>query len=118
GMAHEVEGAVHAGITRAQQLVLRQVSKGVAGCMGMTQEKKLDALLAVVQHELVVEHHVGNLERAAGDVLASGRSTPGLGKLLGAVNPEQASTVSLGDDTGAGLAEDRIAVGVVAMVMG
>src|SRR5262249_10551926 len=95
GMAHEVEGAIDAGVAGAEDLVLRQVGAGTAGGVGVAEEQELDALRAVVEDELVVEDDVGHLEAAFADVLAAAGAAAGLGELLWAVDAQQAGAVGL-----------------------
>src|SRR5438067_477194 len=58
GMAHVVERAIDAGVAGAEDLVFGQISAGIAGRVGVAEEEELDALLAVVEDELVVEDDV------------------------------------------------------------
>ncbi len=54
---------------------------------------------------------------ALGDILTSRGALAGVGELLGAIDAQQTRAVGLGDDVGAGLREDRVAISVVAVVM-
>src|SRR2546423_7522840 len=83
----------------------------------MAKKEKLNALLAVVEDELVVEDDVRHLERTVADVLASHRSPAGLGKLLRPIDAQQAGAIGPGDDAGAVLGEDLVAGGVIAVMM-
>ena len=117
-MAHEVEGAVDAGIAGAEDLVLGQVGEGIARGVGMAEEEELDALLAVVEHQLVVEDDVRDLERAVAR-RPCGRSARGRPPRTpcAPLIAQQPGAVGLGDDAGPRLGEDRVAVGVIAVVV-
>src|SRR5438128_709416 len=114
-MPHVVEGSVDAGIAGAKDFLLGQISAGIAGGVPMSEVAKLHALLAVVEHELVVKDHVRRLERALGDVFTALGPLAGVLELLGAIDAQEPSAVRLGDDAGAFLGEHGIAIGVVAM---
>ena len=116
-MAHVVERAVGAGIAGAENLEFGQIHEGIAGCVGMAQEQKLAALGAVVEHQLVIEHEFGHLQMAVGDIRAARRTLAGVGEILGPVDAQNAGAVGLGDDAGADLGEDRVAIGMVAVVV-
>src|SRR5262249_19125174 len=105
------------GVAGAEDLVLRQPGAAIAGRVRVAEEQKLDALLAVVEDEAVVEDDARHLQRALLDVLASRRAFAGLLELVGAVDAQQQGAVRLGDDAGSLLGKDRVAVGVVAVVV-
>ena len=46
--------------------------------MGVAQKQKLNSLCAVIENELVVVNHVGDLQRAFADVLAATGRLPDL----------------------------------------
>jgi hypothetical protein len=69
-VSHEVEGAVHAGIAGAEDLVLGQIGDGIAGGVAVPEVQELDALRAVVDDVLVVEGDIGLLEFIFLDVFA------------------------------------------------
>src|SRR5262249_38543757 len=112
------EGAVDAGVARAENFFPGQVRQSVARRMRVSEKQKLDPMLTVVQHQLFVEDEAGDLEVALGDVLPTGESLAGLSKFLRSLNSEEPGTVSLGDDARARLAEDRVAIGMIAVMMG
>ena len=98
-------------------LCLRQIGKGVAGGVGMAEEQELDALLAVVEHELVVEDEVRHLEMLSRTSLRPIGPLPASANSFGPLTTQQAGAVGLGDDARALLGEDRVAVGVVAVMV-
>src|SRR5438105_15843901 len=116
-MAHEVEGAVDASIAGADDLLLGQVSEGIASGMRMTEKQELDSLLAVIEDELIIENEAGDFELAVGHILAAGGRFASLGKFLGTVDAQQSSAVCLSDDAGPCLTKRFVAVGVVTVMM-
>src|SRR5438128_212976 len=116
-MAHVIERAIGAGIAGAQNLVLGQVSKSIAGSMGMTQEHEFDTLLAVIQYQLVVENQVGYFQEAVGDILAACGSLAGLQELFRTVDAQEPGTIRLGHDARARFGEDGVAISMVAVMV-
>src|SRR5438105_11599451 len=115
-MAHEVEGAVDASIAGADDLLLGQVSEGIASGMRMTEKQKLDSLLAVIEDELIIENEAGDFELAVGHVLTASGRLSRLGKFLGTVDAQQSSAVGLSDDTGPCLTKHVVAVRMIAVM--
>jgi hypothetical protein len=58
-MSHEIVRAVDAGVAGAEDLLPRQVGDRVADGVRVAQVQELDALLAVVEDQLVVEGQSG-----------------------------------------------------------
>ena len=59
-MAHEVVGAVHAGVARAQQLLLGQIGKGIAGGMRVAEEQEENATARALYEEcLTLQQELG-----------------------------------------------------------
>ena len=115
GVAGVVEGTVHAGVAGEQDPVLRQPGNGIAGGVGVAEEEKLDALVAVVEDELVREVEGGDLV-GEGAILAR----PVLLRPLEAVGPlrlEEGLAPLLGDDGRPELHVLHVPVGVVAVVV-
>src|SRR5260370_33924297 len=94
-----------------------EIQECIASGMGVAQEKQLGALLLVLEDQLFIEDQVRRLEEAGGDVLAALLALARLLEFLGAVDAQEASAVRLGNDRRAGLGEDRVAVGVIAVVV-
>ncbi len=116
-MTHVVESPIGAGVPRAQDLLLRQVHKRIAGRVGMAQEEELDVLLAVVEHQLFVEEQVGHLEDALGHVLAPGLALAGICEFLGPVDPQEPAAIGLSHDARPGIGEHRVAIGMIAVMV-
>ena len=63
-LARVIERPVHARVAGAEDFVLRQIEKGVAGGVSVPEEVEHGPLLAVLENVLVVEDDVGHLEPA------------------------------------------------------
>ena len=116
GVAGVVEGPVHAGVAGEQDPVLRQPGDGIAGGVGVAEEEELDALVAVVEDELVGEVEGGDLV-GEGAILAR----PVFLRPLEAVGPlrrKEGLAPLLGNDRRPELHILHVPVGVIAVVVG
>src|SRR5262249_975654 len=85
--------------------------------MRVAEEEKLDALLAVVENELVVEDYAGNLEPTFGDIFSAGGRLARIGKFFGSADSQNLGTVGLSHDARARIAGYRVSKGMIPVMM-